>query len=89
MTSRNLAYLVYTPTKKKAPTGNKSDRPKATEVIAKTKHKVDHFFQRKVPQINADMPIKNLSRRRNKASPMRTPGSLNSLLKKKRSRQAS
>ena len=54
LTARNLAFLVHTPAKKYAPTGNKRGRPKATEVIAKTNHKMDQFFQRKAPAPNAD-----------------------------------
>ena len=54
LTARNLASLVHTPAKKYAPTGNKRGRPKATEVIAKTNHKMDQFFQRKAPPSNAD-----------------------------------
>ena len=50
----NRASLVHTPAKKYAPTGNKRGRPKATEVIAKTNHKMDQFFQRKAPSPNAD-----------------------------------
>ena len=30
-----------------APTDNKRGRPRATEVIAKTNHKVDQFFHKK------------------------------------------
>ena len=47
LTARNLASLVHTPTKKKALTGNKRGRLRATEVIAKTNHKVDDFFRKK------------------------------------------
>ena len=47
LTARNLASLVHTPTKKKAPTGNKRSRPRATEVITKTNLKVDDFFRKK------------------------------------------
>ena len=54
LTARNLASLVHTPAKKYAPTGNKRGRPKATEVIAKTSHKMDQFFQRKAPSANAE-----------------------------------
>ena len=57
LTARNLATLVHTPSKKKAPTGNKRGRPKATEVIAKTNHKIDQFFQKKTPLINVDRPM--------------------------------
>ena len=56
LTAMNRASLVHTPAKKYAPTGNKRGRPKATEVIAKTNHKVDQFFQRKAPSSNADRP---------------------------------
>ena len=44
LTARNQASLVHTPTKKKAPTGNKRGRPKAADVIARTNLKVDQFF---------------------------------------------
>ena len=57
LTARNLASLVHTPSKKKAPTGNKRGRPRATEVIAKTNHKVDDFFRKKATQANADRPM--------------------------------
>jgi hypothetical protein len=57
LTARNLASLVHTPSKKKAPTGNRRGRPRATEVIAKTNHKVDDFFRKKTPQVNADRPM--------------------------------
>jgi hypothetical protein len=57
LTARNLATLVHTPSKKKAPTGNKRERPKATEVIAKTNHKVDQFFPKKAPVINLERPM--------------------------------
>ena len=48
---------MHTPTKKNAPIGKKRGRPRATEVIAKTNHKVDDFFRKKAPQVNADRPI--------------------------------
>ena len=44
LTARSQASLVHTPTKKKAPTGNKRGRPKAADVIARTNLKVDQFF---------------------------------------------
>jgi len=47
LTATNRASLVQTPVAKKAPTGNRRGRPKATEVIAKTNHKVDQFFQKR------------------------------------------
>jgi len=59
LTARNLATLVHTPTKKKAPTGNKRGRPRATEVIAKTNHKVNDFFKKKPTQSDAQMPLAN------------------------------
>jgi hypothetical protein len=68
-----LASLVHTPTKKKAPTGNKRGRPRATEVIAKTNHKVDQFFQRKAPQINADRPMQNPEEEKKQSVPSQNP----------------
>ena len=62
--------MVHTPTKKKAPTGNKRGRPRATEVIAKTNHKVDQFFHRKAPQINADRPMQNPEPEKNQSVPV-------------------
>ena len=41
LTATDRAFLVQTPVVKKAPTGNRIGRPKATKVIAKTNHKVD------------------------------------------------
>ena len=69
LTARNLATLVHTPSKKKAPTGNKSGRPKATEVIAKTNHKVDQFFQKKTPLINADRPMQSPEEEKKESEP--------------------
>ena len=43
LTASDRASLVHTFTKKKAPTGNKRGRPKATEVVAKTNRKIDEF----------------------------------------------
>jgi hypothetical protein len=47
MTATNRASLVQTPVAKKPPTGNGRGRPRATEVIARTNHRVDQFFQKK------------------------------------------
>ena len=53
---------------KRAPTGNKRGRPKATEVVARTNHKVDEFYRRKPVQSDAQMPLvsreEKISRRR-------------------------
>jgi hypothetical protein len=59
LTARNLASLVHTPAKKTAPTGNRRGRPRVTEVIAKTNHKVDDFFRKKPTQSDAQMPLVN------------------------------
>ena len=72
LTSRNLATLVHTPSMKKAPTSNKRGRPKSTEVIAKTNHKVDQFFQRKTPLINADRPMQSPEEERKQSEPSET-----------------
>ena len=48
---------MQTPVTKKPPTGNRRGRPRATEVIAKTNHKVDQFFQKKAAQADASMPL--------------------------------
>ena len=48
---------MHTPTKKKAPTGNKRGRPRATEVIANTNLKVDDFFRNKATQASTDRPM--------------------------------
>ena len=48
---------MQTPVVKKPPTGNGRGRPRATEVIARTNHKVDQFFQKKAPQVDASMPL--------------------------------
>ena len=42
---------------KKPPTCNKRSRPRAAEVIAKSNHKVDQFFQKRTPQVDASMPL--------------------------------
>ena len=48
---------MQTPVAKKPPTGNGRGRPRATEVIARTNHRVDQFFQKKTPQVDASMPL--------------------------------
>jgi len=60
---------VHTPTKKKAPTGNKRGRPRATEVIAKTNHRVDDFFRRKPAQSDAQMPLANQEEEKKQEAP--------------------
>ena len=57
LTATSRATLVQTPTAKRAPTGNKRGRPKATEVVARTNHKVDEFYIRKPVQSDAQMPL--------------------------------
>ena len=48
--------LVHTFTKKKAPAGNKSVRPKATEVVGKTKGKMDELKRRMAVKSDAKSP---------------------------------
>ena len=69
LTARNLASLVHTPTKKKAPTGNRRGRPRATEVIAKTNHRVDDFFKKKPAQSDAQMPLVNQEEEKKQEAP--------------------
>ena len=69
LTARNLATLVHTPTKKKVPTGNRRGRPRATEVIAKTNHKVDAFFKKKPTQGDAQMPLVNQEEEKKQEAP--------------------
>ena len=57
LTATDRASLVQTPVKKKAPTGNKRGRPKASEVVARTNHKMDEFYRRKPVQSDAQMPL--------------------------------
>ena len=57
LTATDRASLVQTPVVKKTPAGIKRGRPRATEVIAKTNHKVEHFFQKKTAQVDASMPL--------------------------------
>ena len=47
LTACNRASLVQTTVAKKAPTGNKRGRPKASEVIARTNHRMDEFYRKK------------------------------------------
>ena len=61
--------MVNTPSKKKAPTGNKRGRPKATEVIAKTNHKVDQFFPKRAPVVNADRPMQEPEEEKKQSEP--------------------
>ena len=48
---------MQTPVKKKAPTGNKRGRPRASEVVARTNHKMDEFYRRKPIQSDAAMHL--------------------------------
>ena len=47
LTATSRASLVQTPVVKKTPTGNRWGRPRASEVIARTNHKVDEFYRKK------------------------------------------
>jgi hypothetical protein len=47
LTATNRASLVQTTVAKKAPTGNRRGRPKASEVIARTNHRMDEFYRKK------------------------------------------
>jgi len=69
LTARNLATLVHTPTKNKAPTGNRRGRSRATEVIAKTNHKVEDFFRRKATQVNEDRPMQQPEEEKKQEAP--------------------
>ena len=68
LTATDRATLVQTPVVKKPPTGNRRGRPKATEVIAKTSHKVDQFFQKKTPQVDASMPLQSVEEEKQQQS---------------------
>ena len=65
LTARNLASLVHTPTKKKAPTGKKRGRPRAIEVIDNTNPKVDDFFRKKATHANLDKPMQQPEEEKN------------------------
>ena len=56
LTATDRASLVQTPVKKKTPTDGKRGRPKATEVVAKTKRKMDEFYRKKPAQSDVEMP---------------------------------
>ena len=47
LTATNMASLVQTTVAKKAPTGNRRGRPKASEVIARTNHRMNEFYKKK------------------------------------------
>ena len=72
LTAKNLATLVHIPSKKKAPTGNRRGRSKATEVIAKTNHKVDQFFQKKTLVTNVDRPMQEPEEEKKQSEPSET-----------------
>ena len=44
---------------KRAPTGNRRGRPKATEVFARTTRTLDEFYRKKPVQSDAQMPLLN------------------------------
>ena len=67
---QELGHSGPSPSKKKAPTGNKRGRPKATEVIAKTNHKVDQFFPKKTPVINVDRPMQEPEEEKKQSEPV-------------------
>jgi hypothetical protein len=60
---------VQTPVVKEPPTGNRRGRPRATEVIAKTNHKVDQFFQKKTAQVDASMPLQPAEEEKQQSQP--------------------
>jgi hypothetical protein len=47
LTATSRASLVQTPAAKKTPTGNRRGRPRASEVIARTNHRMDEFYRKK------------------------------------------
>ena len=47
LNSSERASFVQTPVAKKPPTGNGRGRPRATEVIARTNHRMDEFYRKK------------------------------------------
>ena len=51
--------MVQTPVVKRAPTGNRRGRPRATEVVARTNRKMDEFYRKKPMQSDAQMPLLN------------------------------
>ena len=57
MTATDRASLVQTTVAKKAPTGHKRGRPKASEVIARTNHRMDEFYRKKPVENDAEMPL--------------------------------
>ena len=59
LTPTSRASLVQTPVGKKPPTGNGRGHPRASEVIARTNHKMDEFYMRKPVQSDAQMPLLN------------------------------
>ena len=50
---------MQTPVIKKTPTGNRRGRLSASEVVARTNHKVDEFYRRKTVQSDAQMPLRS------------------------------
>ena len=60
---------MQTPVAKKPPTGNGRGRPRATEVIARTNHRVDQFFQKKTPQVDASMPLQPVEEQKQQSQP--------------------
>ena len=59
LTATSRATLVQTPAVKRTPTGNRIGRPKATEVIARTNHRMDEFYRKKPMQRDAQIPLLN------------------------------
>ena len=62
---------MHTLTKKKAPTGNKRGRPKATEVVANTNRKMDEYYRKKPVQSDAAMPLLHAQEEKKMVSPAR------------------
>ena len=55
LTATSRSTLVQTPIVKRAPTGNKRGRPKATELVARTNQEMDEFYR--PVQSDARMPL--------------------------------
>ena len=60
---------MQTPFKKKTPTGNKSGRPKATEVVAKSNRKMDEFYGKKPAQSDVEMPSTRVEEEKKREAP--------------------
>ena len=66
LTATNRVVLVQTHITKRAPTGNRRGRLKATEVVARNNHKMDEFYRKSLFRATPRCPFSAMRKKRSK-----------------------